>query len=149
MKTYAEKKRSQHFDWNKFLSKNCSKMTAKEVEYAARKSSSWITCAVGNQCAIIPRYSSNSEPIDRRLSKLGNYFFLALEKMRSCIDNKHDYANDKIAFKEANSYRAKAIIILRGIEKRSSELIESEVMSHVKMLNELGYKVVKTRMKKV
>lgn len=64
-------------------------------------SSSWVTCAVGNQCDIIPRDHPSSAPLDPTLHMLGRHF-------DNCIGNQS---------------RTEALRILDKIEKRSAELI--------------------------
>lgn len=65
------------FDWNKFLERAIKKeITLPEYEEACRLSGSWVTCAVGNQCAIIPRQYGNQPPApkDIDLRRLGADF---------------------------------------------------------------------------
>lgn len=109
MKTYAESQREQTFDWNKFLNKEFHSYG--ELKQGLKLSSSWVTCACGNQCAIIPRLR-NGEPIDEHLRTLGRQFSIAINNMFSV----NYYENSKVL--------AKAI--LRDIEKRSLILIDQE-----------------------
>ena len=69
IKTYSEERGKKAFDWNKALSKKrISKETWKELQ---KKASDWVTCACGNQCAIIPRWY-NGAPLDDVLTELGS-----------------------------------------------------------------------------
>lgn len=65
MKTYAEKKGEEKFDWHKALSE-------KDIDwdFLKKKAVSWVTCACGNQCSIIPR-NDDDVPIDATLTRLG------------------------------------------------------------------------------
>lgn len=67
-KTYSEFKGEKPFDWNEFLSKE--QHSAEEHNNAHLLSKSWITCACGNQCSIIPR-DNLGMPLDNRLRILG------------------------------------------------------------------------------
>jgi len=71
MKTYAEANKKKPFDWNKFLSKK--KISEKQWHDAYRLSTSWVTCACGNQCDIIPRMV-DGHPKDKKLAFLGYTF---------------------------------------------------------------------------
>ena len=81
--TYTETKNEKPFDWNKFLNKK--EITQEEWENASELSSKWVTCACGNQCDLIPRYTSKhtfdaaGRPIDRVLSELGYEFYELIE----------------------------------------------------------------------
>jgi hypothetical protein len=63
-------------------------------------SGAWVTCAVGNQCSVIPR-KFDGEPFDSELSDLGVEFHFAIR----------------------NSRRLKAFETLLKIEERSGVLI--------------------------
>lgn len=98
MKTYTESRDKDLFDWNLFLNK--SHISNEEWLSAAELSSSWVTCACGTQCAIIPRGKSGS-PNDYPLWQLGLTF------------------HETIKAKDAHW----AKILLERIERRSAELI--------------------------
>ena len=103
--TYVESKNEPPFNWPLFL-KNARKDRITEAEYFAAKerASRWTTCACGNQCAAIPRYSEGlfiNEPVDTLLSDLGMDF---MEEIRN---RKWDKASET----------------LRKIEARSSEIL--------------------------
>lgn len=67
-KTYSEDQGKEAFDWKKALSaKRISEITWDEL---SRRAGDWVTCACGNQCAIIPRHE-NGEPKDKVLALLG------------------------------------------------------------------------------
>ncbi len=100
MRTYAESKGKKPFDWNEFLSRD--KYTEEEWKAAMKLSYSWITCACGNQCDIIPRRESGA-PEDCKLWELGDRFSTALE-------------NEEIY---------EAVRLLNRIEKRSADIIEN------------------------
>lgn len=101
MKTYSEDQGKPSFDWNKFLNKR--KINDVDWDIAQGRAKSWVTCACGNQCDIIPR-NSKGIPEDEVLAKLG--------------------ADDGFygAIKGRNITEAKNFLIL--IEIRSSQLIK-------------------------
>ena len=67
--TYSEDQGKEAFDWNKALS--VENISGKTWDELAQKAGDWVTCACGNQCAIIPRYE-DGEPKDKVLSLLGS-----------------------------------------------------------------------------
>lgn len=97
-RTYTETQNYAPFDWNQALSK--SEITEKDWNIMASRTSSWVTCAVGNQCTVIPR-DEQGEPIDDDL----------------CIDG----IGFMVAIKKRDVEDAKAV--LARIERRSAELI--------------------------
>lgn len=154
MKKYIETKSKAPFDWHQVLSKNCKDMTQKEVKKLDKLSESWVTCACGNQCAIIPRAKSHDdgriqgEPLDEKLANLGGDFHcigvgeMADEMGNYFTTNEHDWADDKKTYlKNANRARLKAITILKRIEKRSAYLIRQEVSKAKEVLEHMGYSV--------
>ena len=68
MQTYSETQGKQSFDWRAFL--NQETISAADAEAAQARAMTWVTCACGNQCAIIPR-TGKGEPLDQVLSNLG------------------------------------------------------------------------------
>lgn len=98
--TFAESQGKDPFDWNQFLDRVLKvEISEKEHYNACDLAGNWVTCAVGNQCEIIPR--KEFEPLDPELLSLGRIFYQLI-----CHT---DY------------YHAR--IYLRKIEKRSAELI--------------------------
>lgn len=73
--TYMHKRIGESFDWRAFLAKAASGevITTREFEHARSRSGGWVTCAVGNQCARLPR-NSRGEPEDSALYALGMAF---------------------------------------------------------------------------
>lgn len=69
-KTYAETQGEAPIDWNKFLA-NPPEKDSYDHMVAADLSGEWVTCACGNQCAIIPRHEYKGSPMDAELAKLG------------------------------------------------------------------------------
>ena len=109
LKSFAKKARRKPFDWNAFLEKAIKgDILSKERLLAERLSCSWVTCACGRQCDIIPRYKTDSlyhaegEPMDRQLSDLGIVF--------NNLIMDRDYKDAKT--------------ILGFIEKRSAKLVK-------------------------
>src|SRR5258706_9054437 len=93
MKTYAESQGKKPFNWNAFLKKKT--YTPAELRKASRLAQSWVTCACGNMCAIIPRDSFCDGPEDSQLSKLGTRFYGQIEDMKDYYDEKR---NDRSYF---------------------------------------------------
>jgi hypothetical protein len=72
---YAVSMGGQPYDWNDFLARAIKGATAGyEETWAINKAASWVTCACGNQCSIIPR-DEDGEPQDKILSALGVDFY--------------------------------------------------------------------------
>lgn len=103
MTTYSQSQGKEIFDWNKFLEKDNYEFD--EIIEAWRKATSWVTCACGNQCDIIPR-NKNGAPDDEILFNLGLRFENQIWLMK----------NSKI-------FKDNAIRTLKMIEKRSQFLI--------------------------
>lgn len=61
-------------DWNDVLSKPAPPILSPEYDELCNRAKSWVTCACGNQCAVIPRRYQGC-PIDDRLSTYGGDFF--------------------------------------------------------------------------
>lgn len=99
MKTYAETKLVEPFDWNEFL--NQKTITDEEWMAAKVRANDWVTCACGNQCSIIPRYSGG-RPVDEFLSELGDRFAAFID-MREIFSAQN---------------------CLKSIEQRSAQLIQ-------------------------
>lgn len=149
MKKYTETKNRKPFDWFEALSKDCSKMTIKESERLANKAGEWITCASGNQCAIIPR-DKDGEPLDKQLKSLGTQFYTeGIKHMHFRLEDaeliKSSSGNKDFFINQANVYRKKAIKYLGQIEKRSAYLIQQEIKKAKSTLSEFGYKVTKNK----
>lgn len=100
---YAVVAGGEAYDWNDYLTRAIAGETSSlEDIHAINRSCSWVTCACGNQCSIIPR-DEDGEPLDKTLSALGIDFY---EKVR------------RYKYKEAQG-------ILKQIEKRSTKLIRA------------------------
>lgn len=107
MKTYSETEGRPIFDWNKTLKElvdNNGDISNEEHDALVDRSRSWVTCACGNQCAIIPR-KADGEPEDGELSELGVDF--------------HDYVRDYDF--------DRALKTLEKIEKTSTEIINNMI----------------------
>lgn len=120
MNTYTEYRKKKPFDWNALLDKAIKgELTEKEHDKACKLSASWVTCACGNQCSIIPR-ERNGEPLDGELYGLGLEFNQEVEEKR---------------FNHAKKTLAK-------IEKRSAYLIKLEMQYAKTVLERMGYGVL-------
>ena len=104
MKTYAEKQGEETINWHEFLKRE--NITEEEWSDADDLAESWVTCACGNQCYIIPRDSAG-EPLDKDLAYLGGLsgFLGAIKKQN----------------------RESALEVLDKIEARSAILIQEEI----------------------
>ncbi|WP_396190254.1 hypothetical protein [Flavobacterium sp.] len=67
-----------HFSWWLAIKKIESEYNSIFHAQLIELSSSWVTCACGNQCSVIPRYKKG-EPRDTHLSQQGYNFFLAIQ----------------------------------------------------------------------
>lgn len=119
MNTYSEHRKKKSFDWNAFLDKAIKEgLTDKEHDKACKLSASWVTCACGNQCEIIPR-ERNGEPLDGELYSFGLTFNEEIEDYR---------------YRDAKK-------TLSMIEKRSAKLIKKHIEDAKSVLEKMGYKV--------
>lgn len=112
-KTYAESQGQPPFDWLAALSRPCAEMTNKEVSDMCELSLSWVTCACGNQCEIIPRSGNIPQDVELRASGSAFYGFIRAMASRVCWKN----------YDSADKWRREALETLRRIEARSAELI--------------------------
>lgn len=86
MKTYAETRGAAPFNWTQWLTqqeeliKSGQPLSDPEWEGAKTRAKSWVTCACGNQCAVIPR-NSEGKPYDTVLTEIGgdSGFFSAIQ----------------------------------------------------------------------
>jgi hypothetical protein len=140
MKTYREVRGADPFDWWEFLDKPEAEALI-PMRIAQSLSGSWVTCACGNLCAIIPR-DATGEPEDQKLMELGMDFHKAIRAMAAfslgksyseCITSYHrNYSDDDgpnqlelvEGFDNYDEARNLAILILLEIEDRSQELID-------------------------
>jgi hypothetical protein len=101
------------FDWNAFLAREMESFTYEELAKAAKLSKGWVTCACGNQCAIIPRSECHA-PWDRELRELGVEFCGEIDRMRKAfLINRNRF----------NKLRNEARKTLAAIERRAQEII--------------------------
>ena len=99
--TYASQQGERSFDWNKALLKKNWPKTVEDQAHLIKLASDWVTCACGNQCAIIPR-SGSGYPTDFEL------------KVKGCLF--------RVAIKAGNYILARKVLV--SIEKRSAILIK-------------------------
>ncbi len=135
MKTLAQTK-GKAFDWNKFLTKKT--YTRKELVKAEDLANRWVTCACGNQCAIIARDDDN-EPYDYRLSNLGGKFADNLTNMRI----RWTYGVETGNFSYFRRAKEKAVETLKKIEERSTILIKKEIQELKEQAAFVGLKLIK------
>lgn len=81
--TYAESKNKPTFDWAAALDNAIMRgATRDERDNMIRLARNWVTCAVGNQCDLIPRVKSGhfpGHPVDVELQNLGLVFCSHIE----------------------------------------------------------------------
>ncbi len=99
-KPYSVTVGEKAFNWRTALKKAISRKQ-KTSPSLTEKAKSWVTCACGNVCSVIPRYDGGS-PKDNRLNNLGCTFY--------------DDVNE-------GDFKA-ALVTLDKIEKRSGELLK-------------------------
>lgn len=121
-KTYSEQCGIPAFDWHLAL----DNPAIYEDGELAMKAEEWTTCAVGNQCAIIPRNPRTTDdwrdikdapnrPCDDQLANLGIDFYDQVD------DGRWDAAKETLAKIEARS----AILIAEELQKRNASYVES------------------------
>ena len=106
--------KAKSFNWFHFLKKPAEKIKSKDMEIAATKACSWITCACGQLCKVLPRHE-DGEPEDDVLYNLGIRFYGKIDYAELAHDN-----ND---FKKADQCLKEAKEILEKIEKRTIKLL--------------------------
>lgn len=111
-KTYSEQKSAPIIDWNRIISdlksgkiqkRTVTGHRTEEFTLIMTNARSWVTCACGNQCAIIPRTPAG-RPLDPWLAAAGNYFPEAIEDGES--DN---YLLAERALKSIEQYSERVI----------------------------------------
>lgn len=110
LKRYSEVRGRPPIDWNDRIKKMADgivKEHSAEHAHYRSDSGSWVTCACGNQCNIIPRHKSSKyhnegTPLDNILETLGVDFHRAIQNF-----------NPKVAGQ-----------VLERIEERSAYLIK-------------------------
>jgi hypothetical protein len=122
MKTYSENQNKKPFDWNEALNRGCESMTLAEALDMRQLSKSWVTCACGNQCDVIPRDRLGA-PEDEYLLELGWDFAEHVKCMYYAMMGMEE---SDIREHNADSSRRCAILTLKKIERRSQELIAVE-----------------------
>jgi hypothetical protein len=143
MKKYTETKNRAPFDWNAALSKDCKDMNLREAGQLKKRSESWVTCACGNQCEIIPR-EKDGTPLNKKLDKLGVKFHLegVYEMYNNLANSQRTSGQASLGYMRlANNSRRKAIRTLKRIEILSGKLIETEILKAKNTLIKFGYKI--------
>lgn len=111
-KIYCQERIEKIIDWWDRI-EQIPYVDIKTLENWVNESNSWVTCACGNQCAIIPR-DKMGEPEDYVLFDLGMKFNDLMEGVLNIID-------DPAALDDNINYLK---YTLENIEKRSAYLIE-------------------------
>ncbi len=104
MATYCNEISGKPINWNFFLN-NCihrpDRVSQEDIKEYIGYSKRWTTCAVGNQCSVIPRRLPHGYPCDSILTDLGFQF------------------NDLVELNLWNEAKE----VLKKIEARSAQLI--------------------------
>jgi hypothetical protein len=101
MTPYSETKGKPFIDWHERVNREPESITEEEWEQWAEDAGTWVTCACGNQCDVIPRDKDSGMPLDKRLFNLGVDFFTVM------------------GYQDLDTARS----ILAQIEQRSAQLI--------------------------
>ena len=132
MSVYSESRGADPINWNTRLNAiidtinwntrlnaiiDTSKETPSESEIGKWKneSESWVTCAVGNACDVIPR-CEKGRPYDEELAELGVKFY---HNMKKVYESSHYNRPEGVILGAAMARKT-----LSKIEARISELIE-------------------------
>lgn len=116
MKTYAKSRGKREINWL-FELQNTPLKDKKKWYVLFQKSTHWPTCAVGNQCDIIPR-NLLGKPFDKELASLGGDFTIMVQRISKDVKDPNVFP----LFIEKE--RLAAIECFHKIEKRSKELID-------------------------
>ena len=73
--TYAEYVGAALFNWHEFLDNAPKDYDDERWQKAQSLSAQWVSCACGNQCAVLPRAEDDGEPADSNLAALGFVFY--------------------------------------------------------------------------
>lgn len=117
---YVETKHKPVFNWHHFLRQE--DYTHDELDDARDLAVNWVTCAVGHQCAIIPR-DEDGWPLDKILQDRGQAFYDLLDSWDNAYSYHYDEEEDGKPFNH-KAYQEKALALLLEIEQRSAELIQ-------------------------
>jgi hypothetical protein len=78
MTPYSETQGKPFIDWNERVNRKPETVTEEEWEQWAEDAGTWVTCACGNLCDLIPRDKDTGMPLDKRLFNLGTDFFTVM-----------------------------------------------------------------------
>ena len=115
MKKYSEVNDQVPFNFDYHLNLPDDNFNPFQLKVMRIKSESWCTCAVGNQCRVIPRWHTGC-PKDDELNILGTNFMNQIQAMEE------DFKEKNMVLFSLNKHLA--IRTLELIEKRSAYLIE-------------------------
>lgn len=101
--TYAQQHGKQPFDWNAALSDPPDEYDWTKLDHLYNLAADWVTCACGNQCAVLPR-DWNGCPRDLMLAHLGDEF------MHCISDRDWPQARTTLARIEARSAELLALL---------------------------------------
>jgi hypothetical protein len=104
---------SSNFNWFLFLDQKFSDISPAELHRASTLAASWVTCACGQLCRVLPR-DCNNAPEDKTIRNLGLEFM-----------NQISFASESSS-RYPKKHFGKAKEILVKIEKRTSVLLKYE-----------------------
>lgn len=138
-RSFAESQGKTPLNWYKFLLKG--PFSAVSLKEADKLADSWITCACGNQCEIIPRMDSILYmPEDKLLANLGIVFSRNIEELGKVFRDLEFYEEDEdyYCFRTMDARinftisQLHALHTLDQIEIRSKEIIQEILKSQPK-----------------
>lgn len=105
-------------DWQKRLNASIKKWFIHGDDWAC-DAGSWVTCAVGNLCAEIPRYKDSLKPKDKLLAELGEDFAIAVTYIYNvAVDHPKLFPSAIEDAKETlNLIEQRAILVLAQLEE--------------------------------
>lgn len=125
--SYCEHNDGRGVDWHEIIRRlRIADYDTFDLQQWQTYARSWVTCAVGNQCAIIPRttrdihsVSNIGTPLDAQLRDLGQAFSDCFEHLVDKAENDCDVECEIDGLED----------YLEAIEQRSAILIESELQA--------------------
>ena len=134
LKTYSEELGEKPIDWRAWINREIARIGDRitlgrgdhrfDSEEMYAKSGSWVTCACGNQCSIIPRVEGGvvqGEPEDSMLAMLGIEFHHAISRLPILV-----FYDGETMFEHVG-FLSRALELLEKIEARSAVLIDMEL----------------------
>lgn len=139
LKTYSEEQGAKPINWRAWINSEIARIGDRitlgkgehffDSEEMYNRAGQWVTCACGNQCAIIPRQEEEihgrvyvGKPLDVDLARLGLDFYQVVADFPGSVFN-----TEKATLFPFVGRFVKALEILDKIEARSAVLIDREL----------------------